>query len=86
METLFALGNGYLGIRGATDLFFPGVASRLFVAGVYDRKSPLLPYSEVEFVGQGQEVSVYGELVPLPSPLRSKIQIDGRETHPGETP
>lgn len=54
MEALFTVANGYLGLRGALDLPMPGSDDDLFVAGIYDRKHPERPYSELEFMDVGQ--------------------------------
>ncbi|WP_151447152.1 beta-phosphoglucomutase family hydrolase [Lacisediminimonas profundi] len=75
MESLFALGNGYMGVRGALDSPLPGSQSDLFVAGVYDAKQPGLPYSEFEFFAPERGSDPYAELVPLPSPLRLQITV-----------
>jgi alpha,alpha-trehalose phosphorylase len=69
MESLFTVGNGYLGARGALDTPLPGSQCDLFVAGIYDRKRADLPYSEVDFLAPGRD-DLYAELVPLPSPFR----------------
>ncbi|HXS27092.1 MAG TPA: HAD-IA family hydrolase, partial [Steroidobacteraceae bacterium] len=75
MESLFAIGNGYLGVRGALDTPFPGALDDLFVAGVYDCKQPHLPYSEPEFLTQAG--NKYEELVPLPFPFRICLTVGG---------
>jgi alpha,alpha-trehalose phosphorylase len=43
MESIFAVGNGYMGVRAALDTPLPGSQGDLFVAGVYDRKAPKRP-------------------------------------------
>lgn len=77
MESLFAVGNGYLGVRGALDVPLPGSQPDLFVAGVYDRKRADLPYSEMEFLAPERDGDPYAELVPLPFPFRLSFSIDG---------
>ena len=70
MESLFTVGNGYLGVRGALDSPLPGSQGDLFVAGVYDRKRPHLPYSELEFITPERDDNPHAELVALPFPFR----------------
>ena len=77
MESLFAVGNGYLGVRGALDTPPPGSQCDLFVAGVYDRKRPNLPYSEIEFLAPERGDDLYAELVPLPFPFLLALSVDG---------
>lgn len=79
VETIFTLGNGYLGVRGALDLTLPGSQGDLFVAGVYDRKQPYRPYSEHEFLNVDANVHVCGELVSAPFPFRSCVMVDGEQ-------
>lgn len=76
MESLFAIGNGYLGVRGALDSPLPGSQSDLFIAGIYDRKRTDLPYSEIEFLTPGRVADPYGELVPLPFPFRLMVSAE----------
>ena len=78
MESLFAVGNGYLGVRGALDTPPPGAQPDLFVAGVFDRKSDGLPYSELKFLAPQRGGYPYTELVPLPFPLRLGVWVDGQ--------
>lgn len=78
METLFAIGNGYLGVRGALDTPPPGAQSDLFIAGIYDRKRADLPYSEVEFLASDRGDDPYAELVPLPFPFLLTASLDGQ--------
>lgn len=75
MEALFTVANGYLGLRGALDLPMPGSDDDLFVAGIYDRKHPERPYSELEFMDVGRE-DPYAERVSLPGPLRLSLAVD----------
>lgn len=77
MESLFAVGNGYMGLRGALDTPPPGSHCDLFIGGVYDRKRVDLPYSEVEFLTPGRGDDPHAELVPLPSPLRLALTLEG---------
>jgi beta-phosphoglucomutase family hydrolase len=76
MESLFAVGNGYLAVRGALDTPPPGSQCDLFIAGIYDRKRPDLPYSETEFLAAGRD-DPYAELVPLPFPFGLAASIEG---------
>ncbi|MFZ5477389.1 MAG: beta-phosphoglucomutase family hydrolase [Myxococcota bacterium] len=82
MESLFTVGNGYLGVRGALDTPLPGAHAELFIAGVYDRKSPDRPYSEVEFIGDDRADSAESELVSAPLPFRIALAVDGVELAP----
>lgn len=77
MESLFTVGNGYLGVRGALDSPLPGSQCDLFVAGVYDRKLSQLPFSEIEFLAPDRDGDPYAELVPLPFPFRLKVSVEG---------
>jgi alpha,alpha-trehalose phosphorylase len=76
MESLFTVGNGYLGVRGALDSPLPGSQCDLFIAGIYDRKRADLPYSEIEFLAPDR-ADPYAELVPLPFPFQLKISVEG---------
>lgn len=78
MESLFTVGNGYLGVRGALDTPVPGSQGDLFIAGVYDRKHPGRPYSELEFLTVGRGDYPYSELVSAPFPFRVRLRLDGR--------
>ncbi|HEX7088076.1 MAG TPA: HAD-IA family hydrolase [Vicinamibacterales bacterium] len=77
MESLFAVGNGYLGVRGSPDRPLPGSQGDLFVAGIYDRKHLPRPYSEQEFLGDGRDDNLYSELVSMPFPFRVSVEVDG---------
>jgi alpha,alpha-trehalose phosphorylase len=77
MESLFAIGNGYLGMRGALDTPPPGSQCDLFIAGIYDRKRADLPYSEIEFLAPERGDDPYAELVPLPFPFRLFAAVEG---------
>jgi alpha,alpha-trehalose phosphorylase len=78
MESLFTVGNGYLGVRGSLDMPLPGSQADLFVAGIYDRKQPALPYSELEFLTARRDEYAYAERVPLPFPYRLRVSVGGR--------
>ena len=78
MESIFTVGNGYLGVRGALDTPMPGSQGDLFIAGIYDRKQASLPYSELEFLTPGRDDYPYSELVPFPFPFRIRLSIDGQ--------
>ena len=75
MESLFCIGNGYLGVRGALDTPLPWSQADLFIAGIYDKKAADLPYSEIEFLAPQREDSLHAELVPFPFPFRLGIQV-----------
>jgi beta-phosphoglucomutase family hydrolase len=77
MESIFTVGNGYLGVRGALDSPLPGSQCDLFIAGIYDRKLADLPYSEVEFLTPDRGANPYAELVALPFPFRLQIAVEG---------
>jgi alpha,alpha-trehalose phosphorylase len=82
MESIFTVGNGYLGVRGAMDTPLPGSHGDLFVAGVYDKKSPGRPYSELEFVGDDRGDYAHTELVSVPFPFRLRLAVDGVSLDP----
>ncbi len=77
VESIFTVGNGYLGVRGSLDAPLPGSQGDLFIAGVYDRKRPERPYSELEFLTVNQGDYPYSELVSLPFPFRLRLAVDG---------
>ncbi|MEW6296294.1 MAG: beta-phosphoglucomutase family hydrolase [Thermodesulfobacteriota bacterium] len=77
MESIFTVGNGYLGVRGTLDSPLPGSQGDLFIAGVYDRKHPERPYSELEFLTAGRGDYPYSELVSAPFPFRLRLTADG---------
>jgi alpha,alpha-trehalose phosphorylase len=77
MESLFAVGNGYLGVRGALDTPPPGSQCDLFIAGVYDGKRADLPYSEIEFLAPERGDDPYAEIVPLPFPFLLTLSVEG---------
>jgi HAD superfamily hydrolase (TIGR01509 family) len=78
MESIFTVGNGYLGVRGTLDAPLPGSQGDLFIAGVYDRKHPVRPYSELEFLGDGRGDYPYSELVSAPFPFRLRLTVAGQ--------
>ena len=77
MESLFAVGNGYLGVRGALDTPPPGSQSDLFIAGIFDGKCADLPYSEIKLLAPERRDYPYAELAPLPFPFRLKLSVEG---------
>jgi HAD superfamily hydrolase (TIGR01509 family) len=86
MESIFSIGNGYLGVRGALDLALPGSQGDLFVAGVYDRKQPAVPYSELEFINTGSRNHDDAEIASLPFPFRIRLEIGGNPVDLIHTP
>jgi trehalose/maltose hydrolase-like predicted phosphorylase len=78
METLFSVGNGLLGVRGALEVGLPGAQADVFIAGIYDGKASLLPYSELEFLAPERDESPHAEIVSFPFPLRLEIRLDGQ--------
>jgi trehalose/maltose hydrolase-like predicted phosphorylase len=76
METLFAVGNGYLCTRGTSDFPVPAAQPDLFVAGIYDSKETVQPYSELEFMTTKRKESLETELAPLPSPFLFHLRIN----------
>ncbi len=77
METLFAIGNGRIGVRAALEVGIPSSDSGFFVAGVYDAKSPVMPYLEREFMTGGRRGHLDAELVSFPFPFRVDARIAG---------
>jgi alpha,alpha-trehalose phosphorylase len=77
MESIFTVGNGYVGVRGTLDTPLPISQGDLFIAGIYDRKHPERPYSEHEFMTEGRDEYPYSELVSAPFPFRVRISVDG---------
>ena len=78
MESLFTTGNGYLGVRGALDAPLSASQSDLLIAGIYDRKRPHLPYSELEFLTPERDHNPYTELVAFPFPFRLRGLPEGK--------
>lgn len=76
MESLFTVGNGYLGVRGALDTPPPGSQCDMFIAGIYDRKRADLPYSETEFLTPERN-DLYSELVSVPFPFALAAALEG---------
>lgn len=72
MESIFAVGNGYLGVRGAPDMPLPGSLDHLFVAGVYDHTQADQSYSQLDF--QTADRGEFSELVSLPFPFQLRMQ------------
>src|SRR3569623_1648945 len=77
MESLFSVGNGYLGVRGGLDSPLPASQCDFFIAGIYDQKRVDLPYSEIEFSTPVRDGNKYAELVPLPFPFQLNISVEG---------
>lgn len=75
MEVVFAIGNGYLGVRAHSDFPVPAAEPDLLVAGIYDRKAAVLPYSEVEFIPSDDRTGLETEIVPFPSPFLFRLRI-----------
>jgi trehalose/maltose hydrolase-like predicted phosphorylase len=82
IESIFTVGNGYLGIRGALDTPMPGSYADLFIAGVYDRKLADRPYSELEFIGDDRGDYAHTEIVSMPFPFRMRLTVDGVALEP----
>ncbi len=76
VESLFTVGNGYLGVRGSLDIPLPGAQCDLFVAGVYDRKDVAIAYSEIALLAPERR-DPYTQLEPLPSPFAVAIRVEG---------
>lgn len=77
VETIFTVGNGYLGVRGVLDTPLPGSPADMFIAGIYDKKQPQQPYSENEFLHVGHADYPYTELVSVPFPFRVRVTVAG---------
>lgn len=78
MESLFAISNGNLGVRGTSDLPIPAAQPHMFIAGVYDQRVPSQPYSELElFDTSDKPKDVETEIVPIPFPFRLLGRIAG---------
>lgn len=85
IETLFAIGNGYLGVRGASSFPIPASQEDLFIAGVYDKKALTLPYSETQFLTNRRTDRIDAEIVPFPYPFRIRLFVDKNEISAGHT-
>lgn len=83
VESLFSIGNGYLGVRGSSDFPLPTSQADLFIAGVYDHKATALPYSEVEFIADKERDDPFTEIVPFPSPFSLMVKVQGKELRLG---
>ncbi|MCM2279545.1 MAG: hypothetical protein NDJ89_15825 [Oligoflexia bacterium] len=81
-ETIFAIGNGYAGIRGSCNLLIPGSQADLFLAGVYDAKVSEVPYSEAEFLTGADRDEPFPELVSFPFPFQLRLEAGGLELGP----
>lgn len=77
MESLFAVGNGYLGVRGSLDTPLPGSHSDLFIAGIYDRKDEPIAYSEIAMLAPERPGNPYTQLEPLPFPFQVTGSVEG---------
>ena len=82
METLFAISNGNLGVRGTSDLPIPAAQADLFIAGIYDQRVPTQAYSETDLFdssesGEASE-SMEAEIVPIPFPFHLRARVNGK--------
>src|SRR5690606_21799605 len=75
VESLFTVGNGYLGVRGALDTPLALSQGDLRIAGVYDRKQPSRPYSPGGAAADEGEEADYSDFVAFPFPFRVQISI-----------
>jgi alpha,alpha-trehalose phosphorylase len=71
MESIFAVGNGYLGVRGAPDTPLGGSLDQMFVAGIYDHTQAAQPHPQREF--RTADGGGFSKLVSLPSPFRLRL-------------
>lgn len=78
VESLFTVGNGYLGVRGALDTPLPISRGDLLIAGIYDRKQAPRPYSATEVGDPGGGDYGYSDFVSFPFPFR--VQISAGDT------
>lgn len=85
MEVIFSLSNGLLGVRGSSVLPIPSAQPDLYVAGIYDRKVPSLPYSEVRFLTRERTELNETEIASYPSPFLASLCIDGKRFHVGSS-
>jgi alpha,alpha-trehalose phosphorylase len=76
-ESIFAIANGYMGIRATSDVPIPAAQPDLLIAGVYDSKASGLPYSEPQFLIEPSSRSPEDEIVPFPSPFLFEIELGG---------
>ena len=76
MESIFTIGNGYLGVRGAPDILLPASQGDLFIAGIFDEKQATQPYSELEFMTVDRGGYPYAELVSFPFPFGVRLALD----------
>lgn len=84
-ETLFAIGNGYCGLRGSCNLLIPSSEADLFIAGVYDAKAEGRPYSETEFMSGADRDEPFPELASFPFPFQVRIRVNQQELTPAST-
>jgi len=73
-ETIFALGNGYSGVRGALLTKIASSTPELFLAGVYAKKTIVFPYAMTQEVVNAGVDDAFAQLVPFPSPLQVSIK------------
>lgn len=78
LESIFALGNGHLGVRGVPDIPLPNSQGDLFIAGIYASKAVGRPYSEHEFLTEERN-SPYAELASFPFPFRIAVAANGTQ-------
>ncbi|NDD92524.1 glycoside hydrolase family 65 protein, partial [bacterium] len=76
MEALFSVGNGCIGLRGALEVGIPSSEADLYISGVYDAKSRVLPYSELDFLAPQRSEGKYVELVSFPFPFRIHAKVN----------
>ena len=74
VESLFTVGNGYLGVRGALDTPLALSRGDLLIAGVYDRKQA--PYPATGIAG-GEDRDAESDFVAFPFPFRIRISVLG---------
>ncbi len=83
LEPLFTIGNGYLGVRGSLSIPIPSSRGDLHLAGVYDKKIGILPYSEYDFMTVERKEHPFAERVTFPSVFQFNLRISGQEYCPG---
>ncbi len=75
VESLFTVGNGYLGVRGALDTPLPISQGDMLIAGVYDRKQTARPYPVGETADAGGDDYPYSDFVSFPFPFRFRLSV-----------
>ena len=75
VESLFTVGNGYLGVRGALDTPLPISQGRMLIAGVYDRKQTSRSYAATAVADPGGDDYPYSDFVSFPFPFRVQISV-----------